>query len=158
MAIQRHGDYSQSTCRRSHGTVETRRPPRGRRYVPYRDTDITRLTDLCPGLPGVSRYRKGKTNLDFTVSGSGISGAICKSEPRSSQITTPAPYHAKNQLDPCSHFAVQWKNKPPLDSLLLSQQQFRQKLSSNHTHRSYSVQHQLGFRTQCTGWVKKVSC
>ena len=21
---------------------------------------------LCPGLPGVSRYQKGKTNLDFT--------------------------------------------------------------------------------------------
>ena len=26
----------------------------------------TRLTDLCPGLPGVSQYQKGKTNLDFT--------------------------------------------------------------------------------------------
>jgi len=26
----------------------------------------TRLTALCPGLPGVSRYQKGKTNLDFT--------------------------------------------------------------------------------------------
>ena len=39
----------------------------------------------------VSRYQKGKTNLDFTVqetmSGSGISWAICKSEPRSRQIT-----------------------------------------------------------------------
>ena len=27
---------------------------------------FTRLTALCPGLPGVSRYQKGKTNLDFT--------------------------------------------------------------------------------------------
>ena len=26
----------------------------------------TRLTALFPGLPGVSRYQKGKTNLDFT--------------------------------------------------------------------------------------------
>ena len=26
----------------------------------------TRLTDPCQGLPGVSRYQKGKTNLDFT--------------------------------------------------------------------------------------------
>ena len=26
----------------------------------------TRLTALCPGLPRVSRYQKGKTNLDFT--------------------------------------------------------------------------------------------
>jgi len=29
----------------------------------------TRLTALCPGLPGVSRYQKGKTNLDFTEAG-----------------------------------------------------------------------------------------
>ena len=47
----------------------------------------------------VSRYQKGKTNLDFllkqeTVSGSGISWAICKSAPRSRQITTPAPDHS----------------------------------------------------------------
>jgi len=26
----------------------------------------TRLTAPCPGLPGVSRYQKGKTKLDFT--------------------------------------------------------------------------------------------
>jgi len=26
----------------------------------------TRLTALCPGLPGGSWYQKGKTNLDFT--------------------------------------------------------------------------------------------
>jgi len=26
----------------------------------------TRLTALCPGLPRVSQYQKGKTNLDFT--------------------------------------------------------------------------------------------
>jgi len=44
----------------------------------------------------VSRYQKGKTNLDFTkretVSGSGISWAMCKSAPRSRQISTPALY------------------------------------------------------------------
>jgi len=44
----------------------------------------------------VSRYQKGKTKLDFseakTVSGSGISWAICKSAPRSRQITMPAPH------------------------------------------------------------------
>jgi len=43
-------------------------------------------------------YQKGKTNLDFTeqetVSGSGISWAMCKSAPRSRQITTPAPHHS----------------------------------------------------------------
>jgi len=48
----------------------------------------------------VSRYQKGKTNLDWilpkqeTVSGSGISWAICKSAPRSRQITTPALHHS----------------------------------------------------------------
>jgi len=43
----------------------------------------------------VSRYQKGKTNVDFieeTVSGSGVSWAICKSAPLSRQITTPAPH------------------------------------------------------------------
>jgi len=53
---------------------------------------------LFPGLPGVSRYQKGKTNLDLTeeerVNGSGINWAICKSAPRSRQITTPAPHHS----------------------------------------------------------------
>jgi len=46
----------------------------------------------------VSRYQKGKTNLDFTeardMGGSGISWAICKSAPHSRQITTPAPHHS----------------------------------------------------------------
>ena len=44
------------------------------------------------------RYQKGKTNLDLlkqeTVSGSGISWAICKSAPHSRQITMPAPHHS----------------------------------------------------------------
>ena len=47
------------------------------------------------GTTRVSRYQKGKTTLDFTEardSGSGISRAICKSAPRSRQITTPAPH------------------------------------------------------------------
>jgi len=43
----------------------------------------------------VSRYQKGKTNLDFTEArGSGISGAMCKSASRSRQITMPAPHHS----------------------------------------------------------------
>jgi len=50
----------------------------------------------------VSRYQKGKVNLDLNeargdgVSGcSGISWTICKqSEPRSRQITTPTPHHS----------------------------------------------------------------
>jgi len=47
------------------------------------------------GTTQVSRYQKGKTNLDFTEArGSGISWAICKSAPRSRQITTPVPHHS----------------------------------------------------------------
>jgi len=46
----------------------------------------------------VSRYQKGKTNPDLleqkTVSGSGISWAICKSTHRPRHITTPAPHHS----------------------------------------------------------------
>jgi len=50
------------------------------------------------GTTRVSRYQKGKTNWILlkkeAVSGSGISWAVCKSAPRSRQITTPAPHHS----------------------------------------------------------------
>ena len=47
------------------------------------------------GTTQVSRYQKGKTNLDFIgARDSGISWAICKSAPRSRQITTPVPHHS----------------------------------------------------------------
>ena len=58
----------------------------------------TRLTALCPGLPGLAGTRKVKPIWILlkqeTVSGSGISWAICKSAPRSRQITTPAPHRS----------------------------------------------------------------
>ena len=58
----------------------------------------TRLTALCPGLPRWAGTRKVKPIWILlkqeTVSGSGISWAICKSAPRSRQITTPAPHHS----------------------------------------------------------------
>jgi len=58
----------------------------------------TRLTALFPGLPGWAGTRKAKPNWILvkqqTVSGSGISWAICKSAPRSRQITMPAPHHS----------------------------------------------------------------
>jgi len=62
----------------------------------------TRLTALCPGLyyTRVSRYQKGKTNLDFTEARDSewqwyqLGHTICKSAPRSRQITTPAPHHS----------------------------------------------------------------
>jgi len=58
----------------------------------------THLTALCPGLPGWASTRKVKPIWILlkqeTVSGSGISWAICKSAPRSRQITMPTPHHS----------------------------------------------------------------
>jgi len=58
----------------------------------------TRLTALCPGLPRWAGTRKATPIWIFlkqeTVSGSGISWAICKSAPRSRQITMPAPHYS----------------------------------------------------------------
>jgi len=58
----------------------------------------TRLTALFLGLPGWAGTRKVKPIWILlkqeTVSGSCISWAICKSTPRSRQITTPAPNHS----------------------------------------------------------------
>jgi len=58
----------------------------------------TRLTALCPGLPGWAGTRKVQPiwilPKQETVSGSGISLPICKSAPRSRQITMPAPHHS----------------------------------------------------------------
>jgi len=52
---------------------------------------------LCPGLPWWAGSRKVKPIWILlkqeTVSGSGISWVICKSAPRSRQITMPAPHH-----------------------------------------------------------------
>ena len=50
------------------------------------------------GTTQVSRYQKSKTIWILLkqeiVSGCGISWAVCKSAPRSRQITTPAPHHS----------------------------------------------------------------
>ena len=61
-------------------------------------TPHTRLTALYPGPPRWAGTRKVKPIRILlkqeTVSGSGISWAICKSAPRSRQITMPAPHHS----------------------------------------------------------------
>ena len=58
----------------------------------------TRSTALCPGLSGWAGTRKVKPIWILlkqeTVSGSGITWAICKSAPHSRQITMPAPHHS----------------------------------------------------------------
>jgi len=58
----------------------------------------TCLTAPCPGVPGQAGTRKVKPIWILlkqeTVSGSGISWAICTSAPRSRQITMPTPHHS----------------------------------------------------------------
>jgi len=58
----------------------------------------TRLTAPFPGLPRWASTRKVKPIWILlkqeTVSGSGISWSICKSAPRSRQITMPVPHHS----------------------------------------------------------------
>ena len=58
----------------------------------------TRLTARCPGLPGWAGTRKATPIWILlkqeTVSGSGISWAVCKSAPHSTQITMPTPHHS----------------------------------------------------------------
>jgi len=60
---------------------------------------LTRLTALFPGLSRWAGTRNVKSIWILlkqeTVSGSGISSAICKSAPRSRQITTPAPHQQR---------------------------------------------------------------
>ena len=68
------------------------------RFFNYDTHTHTRLRALFPGLPGWGGIRKVKPIWILlkqeTVSGSGISWAICKSAPISRQIATPAPHHS----------------------------------------------------------------
>ena len=70
----------------------------------------TRLTALYPGLLGLAGTRKVKpiwiSLKQEIVSGSGIKWTICKSAPRSRQITTPAPHHSasKQQTKISNHY------------------------------------------------------
>ena len=61
-------------------------------------TNVGKPSATLPFLPGWAGTRKAKPIWILlkqeTVSGSGISWAICKSAPRSRQITTPAPHRS----------------------------------------------------------------
>ena len=67
-------------------------------YCSTYTTTHDRLAAICPELPAWASTRKVKVIWILleqeTVSGSGITWAICKSAPRSRQITTPAPHHS----------------------------------------------------------------
>ena len=70
----------------------------------------TRLTALCPGQPGWAGTRKVNPIWILlkqeTVSGSGISWAICKSAPCSRQITMPAPHRPTNSVKALRHHST----------------------------------------------------
>ena len=67
-------------------------------YIGAQTHTHTHLTAVFPGLPVWASTRKVKPIwillTQETVSGSGISWAICKSAPCSRQITKPAPHHS----------------------------------------------------------------
>ena len=88
----------------------------------------TRLTAIFPELPRWASTRKVKPIWVLlkqdTVSDSGISWAICKSAPRSRQITMPAPHHSvftgrmpflppNQQRQSTGKCAVKWISKIP---------------------------------------------
>ena len=111
-----NGEYyhitSHQSDRQQAGTLSTLPVTRCKRTVCYwsspicqqtathicKDYTHTRLTALFPGLPGWAGTRKVKPIWILlkqeTVSGSGISWAICKSASRSRQITMPVPHHS----------------------------------------------------------------
>jgi len=74
-------------------------PPYQNKHHAHKHTHThTRLTALCPWLPRWVSTRKRKPIWILleqeTASGRGINWAICKSAPRSKQITMPAPHHS----------------------------------------------------------------
>ena len=101
--IDKHGVESMLTKSASdvavgHGKSDDRTRHMVWTYIDTHQFTHTSLTALCLGLPGWAGTRKVKPNWILlkqeTVSGSGISWAICKSAPCSRQITMPAPHHS----------------------------------------------------------------
>ena len=92
-------DVANSAWRRRFTSSLTSSTSRRAALVFYRPQHThTRLTAIFPGLPRWAGTRKAKPIWILlkqeTVSGSGISWNICKSAPRSRQITMPAPNHS----------------------------------------------------------------
>ena len=102
-----HGSRHTARCQQTHISADHTGTKTPRRGLPVEEsigiTDTHTHTHTFTGhfseTTRVGRYQKGKTNLDFTEArdcecGSSISWAICKSAPRSRQITMPAPQHS----------------------------------------------------------------
>ena len=86
------------TCSTASALVANReRHTHGRAHT-HTHTHTHPFSGPFSGTTRVSRYQKCKpvwiSLKQETVNGSGFSWAVCKSAPRSRQITTPAPYHS----------------------------------------------------------------
>jgi len=101
--VRQHGKSCSRACHTSQNYQELDQPCSDNVNLnsAFRQTVIlqyTRLMALFPELPRWASTRKVKAIWILlkqeTVSGNGISWAICKSAPHSRQITTPAPHHS----------------------------------------------------------------
>jgi len=90
---------------------------------------------LFPGIPRWAGTRKVKPIWILlkqeTVSGSGISWAICKSAPRSRQITMPAPHHSSFLQAGCPSY------RPTNSDKALEME--KETRNGRHDQRTYSV-------------------
>ena len=112
----------------------------------------TRLTALCPRLPRWAGTRKVKPILILlkqeTMSGSGISWAICKSGPHSRQTTTPAAHHSVFLQARCPSYlpaaqptaSKHWRQQVLIMTLLKSQIPGR---LNTHSHLNHQTTQQL---------------
>ena len=97
-----HGRRRRRLAGRRHGRLSCQRCPGywllSRHWAHFHSTHTYPFNGPFSGTTQVSWYQKGKPTWILvkqeTVSGSGISWAICKSAPRSRQTTTPAPHHS----------------------------------------------------------------
>jgi len=103
----------------------------------------TRIMALCPGLPGWAGTRKVKPIWILlkqeTVSGSGISWDICKSAPRSRQITMPA-LHCSVQTNKYEINILPFHSRFPTTepSKIIGLGQLNQ-ATKRHTHRQQNM-------------------
>ena len=85
-------------CSRRHSNKPSARPQLSIKPASQFHVTTQSFNSPLSGTTRVRRYEKVKPIWILlkqeTVSGSGISWAICKSAPRSRQITTPAPHHS----------------------------------------------------------------
>jgi len=101
------------------------------------------------GATRVSRYQKGKTNRDLLkqeiVSGSGISGAICKYAPRCRQITMPSLHHSGFYRPDALPAAQPTASK-----------QWRHSYSTHTTHNRFTALWNLSGKTRVSRYQKNI--